>query len=181
MEGGVWSWSDEMPVWSVAAAIIVVLAIAYLRRRRLRRRVRPAPAPAPRIAAAPPPVRLIERSRVLALSEVNDPVTAAATLVHVVTGPEGWPRIRQTVLAELAAVTSRERAGDAIMFAEWAVRQGLDEHHAIDVLAETLCRQLGKNELSLVIALLEAGASAGGPEAEPYADHAKSQIVLTTS
>ncbi len=124
-----------------------------------------------------PPVR----SRMSALSDVDDPLTATATLVLVVTGPAGWPRIRAKVHDELAGVTNRERAGDAIMFAEWAVRQGLDEHHAIEVLTHTLCRHLGQTELRLVVALLDAAAAAGGPEAEPYADFAKSGLAATAS
>lgn len=173
-----------MPVWSVAAAIIVVLAVLFWRRRRL---ARPAerPAPTPRRLAMPAPAPLgaapQQRSRMSAISDVDDPVTAAATLIHVVTGPVGWPRIGAKVFAALAAVTDRDRASDAIMFAEWAVRQGLDEHRAIDALAATLCRYLGKNELGLVLALLDDAAAAGGPEAEPYADHAKSQLVAIAS
>lgn len=174
-----------MPVWSLAAAIIVVLLLVYARRRRAMRAARPI-ADTPRRRPAPQPARLerapsTSRSRMAALSDVDDPVTAAATLVHAVAGPAGWPRIRARVHAELAAVTSRERAGDAIMFAEWAVRQGLDEHHAIEALAGTLCRYLGQKELSLVIALIDAAAAAGGPEAEPYAEHAKSELAAIAS
>ena len=173
-----------MPVWSLAAAIIVVLALVYARKRRAVRTARlvaadPPTRPAPRAAPLEGPAPA--RSRMAAISDVDDPVTATATLVHAVAGPAGWPRIRARVYEELAAVTTRERAGDAIMFAEWAVRQGLDDHHAIETLAGTLCRYLGQKELRLVVALIEAAAAAGGPEAEPYADHAKSELAATAS
>lgn len=181
-----------MPVWSVATGVLVVLALlAWRRSRSAPKPMAPqAPATKPtRSEEAPPPrpqrvarlPRPVTRPRMDAISDVDDPVTAAATLIHTVAGPVGWPLVRTSVLAELAAVTNAERASDAVMFAEWAVRQGVNEHSAIDKLSETLCRYLGQAELALVVDLLDAATAAGGPEAEPYAEHAKSQLVATAS
>lgn len=166
--------------WSVATGVLVVLALMMVRRRRSRPQAAETPAPSEKAETRPRRL-MAPHPRTAAISEIDDPVTATATLIHAVAGPVGWPLVRESVLADLTAVTSAERASDAVMFAEWAVRQGIDEHSAIDALAQTLCRYLGQNELALVIELLDAATAAGGPEAEPYAEHAKSQLVATAS
>lgn len=95
------------------------------------------------------------------IAAIDDPVTAAATYIHLVVGREVWPMAHGRVKAKLAEVSSFSKAEEAVTYAEWAVRQPITKEKALSMLTDLLRERLTLEERQDLAAMLEDAAQSG--------------------
>ncbi|MEE4207887.1 MAG: hypothetical protein V2I43_01310 [Parvularcula sp.] len=104
-----------------------------------------------------------------AITAIHDPVTAAATFVRLVIGPDLWPMATGRLKLALAEVSSFRRADDAMRYAEWAAKQRPDRSAALRSLTTLLREQLTLEERQHLLAMLEDAAATGPAEVKARA------------
>jgi hypothetical protein len=97
-----------------------------------------------------------------AITAIGDPVTAAATFIRLIVGPDLWPMATGRLKLALAEVSSFGKADEAMRYAEWAARQKVDRQVALKSLTELLREKLTLEERQQLVAMLD-DAAAGGP------------------
>lgn len=120
-----------------------------------------------------------DQSAESAITAIDDPLTGAATLTAIVATAEGWPKVHKRIEDALAGFTNPERAREAITFAEWAARQGVNEDRAVNHLCRFLTDRLDPPERAEVVAMVRDAGRAGGSEAERLSAKAVERLPLT--
>ncbi|GGY41156.1 hypothetical protein [Parvularcula lutaonensis] len=101
---------------------------------------------------------IASRTEMSPITAIDHPVTAAATYIHMVIGREDWPMASGRVKMQLAEVSSESEADDAITYAEWAVRQPIDQQMALRLLTEMLRDWLTLEEREDLAEMLRSAA-----------------------
>ena len=100
---------------------------------------------------------------------IDEPVTAAATFIHLVIGREIWPMVHGRLKQRLAEVSTDQHAEEAITYAEWAVRQPVDDRKALGILTKMLREQLTLEEREELAGMLRDAAESGDAELQAKA------------
>ncbi|NNU14971.1 hypothetical protein HK107_01365 [Parvularcula sp. ZS-1/3] len=95
------------------------------------------------------------------ITAIDEPVTAAATFIHITVGLEVWPRVHGLVKERLAEVSSDAHAAEAVTYAEWAARQPIEDYKALGMLTEMLRESLTLDERQELATILKEAASYG--------------------
>lgn len=98
------------------------------------------------------------------IAAITDPVTAAATYVRLIVGPEVWPMAQGRLQVKLAEVSSFPMAAEAIGYADRAAGETFDERQAIGLLTDMLRDRLTLEERQDLARML-ADAAQSGPRA----------------
>lgn len=110
------------------------------------------------------------------ITAIEDPVTAAATYIHLIVGREVWPMAHGRVKVQLAEVSSKEQAEEAITYAEWAVRQPIEQQRALRMLTDILRDRLTLEEREHLARMLNDAAASG--DAAVQAEASRQAIAL---
>jgi len=103
------------------------------------------------------------------ITAIDDPVTAAATYIHLIVGREVWPMAHGRVKARLAELANDQMAEEAVTYAEWAGRQPITTDRGIKMLTEMLRERLTLDERQDLAAMLEDAAQSGDPDIQAEA------------
>lgn len=150
-----------MQLLSLLFAILVGISVWWWRLKMLKQASDTVIDAAERFAGARRRKKIAESTAFSPITAIDDPVTAAATFIHIVVGDEVWPMARGRLKARLAEVSSEEMADEALRYAEWAQRQGLDETRALGLLTEMLRERLTLSEREDLAEMLKDAASSG--------------------
>ncbi|WP_325606779.1 hypothetical protein [Pseudorhodoplanes sp.] len=109
--------------------------------------------------------RLEGKDEVSALTAIDDPVVAAATLILAVAtdGPRMTREREQALRKVIVGVAAQGKAHDAIDYAKWATGRVGDAGVVIDTLAPLLRERLNEAEKGDLITMTRRVATAGGP------------------
>ena len=105
--------------------------------------------------------KIAEQTGFSPITAIEDPVTAAATFIHIVIGRDVWPMAHGRVKARLAELSNDNLANEAVTYAEWAVRQPVPEDKALKLLTDMLRERLTLEERQDLAAMLEDAALSG--------------------
>ena len=103
------------------------------------------------------------------ITAIDEPVTAAATFIHLVVGQEVWPMVQGRLKQRLADVSSDTHAEEAITYAEWAVAQPIEDWKALGLLTQMLRERLTLEERQDLAEMLRDAAESGDPELQAKA------------
>jgi hypothetical protein len=95
------------------------------------------------------------------IEAIDDPVTAAASLIRLLVGPDTWPAAQGRVQAKLAELSSYPMAQEAVTYADWLGKQEVEKRKAIQSLTLRLRDWLTLEERQDLVALITDAASSG--------------------
>ena len=150
-----------MQILSLLFAIIVGISVWWWRLKMLKQASDTVIDAAERFGGSRRRKKIAENTAFSPITAIEEPVTAAATFIHLVVGDEVWPMAHGRLKARLAEVSSPEQADEAVRYAEWAYHQGLDETRALGFLTETLREHLTLDEREDLADMLKDAASSG--------------------
>lgn len=88
------------------------------------------------------------------ITAIEDPVVAAATLLHIVSDRSHFAPVSPIVSEFITSITTEAHANEAITFAEWAGRQVLHPGRSVSHLTEFLAGQLDPDEKDQLAAVM---------------------------
>lgn len=153
-----------MPV----AFIVIVLAVAavlwWYRRKMIKEAADDVADVLGRVRGSVRRDRLQQQDPKSALTAIDDPVVAAATLILSIAsdGPRLTKERAKALEAVIAGVTTPDKAGEAINYANWAAGRLNDAGQVIDALAPLLRERLNETEKAELITMVRRVATAGG-------------------
>ncbi|MEM1379392.1 MAG: hypothetical protein AAGH41_02080 [Pseudomonadota bacterium] len=111
------------------------------------------------------------------ITAISDPVTAAATLIRMVVGPDAWPMAHGRLKLRFAELANETLASEAMTYAEWAAGQELDHDRALKLLTERLRNDLTLDERQDLVAMLDDAAQGGDQDIQAQASRAAIALV----
>lgn len=154
-----------MPVTFIVIVLLVAGVLWWYRRKMIKEAADDVADVLGRVRGSVRRERLEGKDEMSALTAIDDPVVAAATLILAIAtdGPR-MTREREQALGEvIAGVAAQSRADDAIDYAKWAAGRVDDAGVVIDTLTPLLRERLDEAEKSDLITMARRVATAGGP------------------
>lgn len=154
-----------MPVVFIVIVMVVAGVLWWYRRKMIKEAADDVADVLGRVRGSVRRERLEGKDEMSALTAIDDPVVAAATLILAIAtdGPHLTKERERALRKVIAGVAAQGRVDDAIDYARWAAGRVGDAGVVIDTLAPLLHERLNEAEKSDLITMARRVATAGGP------------------